>query len=135
MKILKKGSKLYSISKNKCPRCHEGLFWPYPPVKNLIHNNGDLTKNCSYCDLKFEIELGFWYGAMYVSYALGVGLILIICLLQFILFPSIDVMSLIFFITISVILFSPYNFFFSRLIWINFFVGFSSDRLNKNGEN
>jgi len=26
MKILRKGSKLYSVSKNKCPKCHEASF-------------------------------------------------------------------------------------------------------------
>ena len=128
MNILRKGSKLYSISKNKCPRCHEGSFWPNPPLKNLLFNRGRLNNNCSNCGLKFEIELGFWYGAMYISYALGVLLMLIIWLLQVIFFPMVDIKHLILFIMLSIVLFCPYNFFFSRLIWINFFVCFSDNK-------
>ena len=128
MNIFKKGSKFYSISKNKCPRCHEGSFWPNSPLKNLIFNKGSLNNNCSYCGLKFEIELGFWYGAMYISYALGVLLMLIIWLLHFLIFPNVDIKDLIIFIMLSIILFCPYNFFFSRLIWINLFVSFSPSK-------
>ena len=127
MKLFRKGSKLYSILKNKCPRCHEGSFWPNPPLKNLIYNKGLLNNNCFYCGFKFEIELGFWYGAMYISYALGVLLILITWLFQTIFFPLINIINLIIFIMLSIILFCPYNFFFSRLIWINIFVSFSSN--------
>lgn len=128
MKILRKGSKFYSVLKNKCPKCHEGTFWPNSPLRNLLFNRGRLNKNCSNCGLKFEIELGFWYGAMYVSYALGVLLMLLMWLIQFILFPAIDIKYLIIFIMLSIILFCPYNFFYSRLIWINFFVSFSDTK-------
>ena len=128
MKILRKGSKFYSVSKNKCPRCHEGSFWPNSPLRNLLFNKGHLNKNCSNCGLKFEIELGFWYGAMYISYALGVLLILLIWLLQMVFFPFVAVNHTIIFIMLSIILFCPYNFFYSRLIWINFFVPFSDNK-------
>ena len=130
MKILRKGSKLYSVSKNKCPKCHEASFWPNSPLRNLIFNRGQLNKKCSNCGLQFEIELGFWYGAMYISYALGVLLMLLIWLIHFIFFPLIDVKHLIIFIMLSIILFCPYNFFYSRLIWINFFVSFSDTKSN-----
>ena len=87
MKILRKGSKFYSVSKNKCPKCHEASFWPNSPLRNLLFNRGKLNKKCSNCGLEFEIELGFWYGAMYISYALGVLLMLFIWLIHFIFFP------------------------------------------------
>ena len=35
---------------------------------------GDVKKECDVCHLKYEREPGFYYGAMYVSYALGVAL-------------------------------------------------------------
>lgn len=126
--IMRKGSKFYSIIKNKCPKCHEGSFWPNSPLKNLINNKGHLNSNCSNCNLKFEIELGFWFGAMYVSYALGVSLILLIWLLQLFFLPNLSVNYLIMFIMISIIFFSPYNFYYSRLIWINLFVSYSHNK-------
>jgi hypothetical protein len=69
---MKKGHWLYSVSRFKCPQCHEGDYYP---VKNPYNLFG-LTKtydNCPNCNLKYEIEPGFYLGAMYISYALGSG--------------------------------------------------------------
>ena len=129
MLIFKKGTKLYSILMNKCPRCHTGKFWPNNnPYKSLFLKSSNEYLFCKNCNLKFEIEVGFWYGAMYISYALGVLLMLIIWLLHFLIFPIVDIKALIIFIMLSIILFCPYNFFFSRLIWINLFVSFSPSK-------
>ncbi|MBC7384320.1 MAG: DUF983 domain-containing protein [Bacteroidia bacterium] len=35
-----------------------------------------METHCPVCDLQFEIEPGFFWGAMYVSYALTVGMML-----------------------------------------------------------
>jgi hypothetical protein len=82
-----KTGKLYSIFFNKCPRCNKGKFWKSNnPYYNLFFNGGENHNNCLNCDLKFEIEPGFFYGAMYISYGLGIGigsLILIISLAVF----------------------------------------------------
>jgi hypothetical protein len=34
----------------------------------------DMPTHCGECDQKFEMEVGFWYGTGYVSYALSVAL-------------------------------------------------------------
>lgn len=64
---------LSSILRNKCPRCHEGdLFETKNP-----YSFSDLDKmpdNCPMCGQKYWIEPGFYYGAMYISYALTVAL-------------------------------------------------------------
>ena len=82
-----KTGKLYSIFFNKCPRCNKGKFWKSNnPYYNLFLNGGENHSHCLNCDLKFEIEPGFFYGAMYISYGLGIGigsLILIISLAVF----------------------------------------------------
>lgn len=35
----------------------------------------DMPERCPVCGQKYEIEVGFWYGTGYVSYALSVALI------------------------------------------------------------
>ncbi|MCB9185201.1 MAG: DUF983 domain-containing protein [Flavobacteriales bacterium] len=68
-----KVSLLSSVFKNKCPRCREGdLFLTKNP-----YNFSDIDKmpdNCPKCGQKYWIEPGFYYGAMYISYALTIAL-------------------------------------------------------------
>ena len=70
---MKKGTKLYSIFKGKCPRCHEGEFFKN---KFTLHPTKvtELHETCSKCDLKYMIEPSFFYGAMYVNYGLTVAI-------------------------------------------------------------
>lgn len=55
----------------KCPRCRRGDMFS-GKVYNLGSNKIHL--NCPHCNLYFEIEPGYFYAAMYISYALNVGL-------------------------------------------------------------
>ena len=123
--MLKKGTKLFSIINNKCPRCHDGDFFvssnPLDFKRNLkIH------KNCSKCNLKYMIEPSFFYGAMYVSYALTVAIAVatfIICQLL-----DLDLVWTLTSIIIVLILMIPYLVRISRLIYINMFVGYQGDK-------
>lgn len=66
-----KGSKLYSIFAMKCPRCHEGdVFETRNPYKKMTA----LKETCPHCGLRYEKEMGFFFGAMYVSYMLNIAL-------------------------------------------------------------
>jgi hypothetical protein len=122
-----KGTKIYSVFGNKCPRCQEGDFF-------LTNNPYNLKKfdkmhvACSVCAEKFDKEPGFYQGAMYVNYGLsvaaGVGWFIIIYLL-FGFDPLIYVISF----SIVLLLLLPLMFRIGRLLWINFFV-----KYNKNWE-
>jgi len=125
--LLKKGSKSYSIFYNKCPKCHHGMFWhKNNPYLNVLKNNKQTNSECNKCLLKYEIEPGFWFGAMYVSYAIAVAFLLIFGLILYSLFENIDMMTLVITLSFLVIIFSPINHFFSRLIWINIFVDYKN---------
>lgn len=67
--------KLYSIFYSKCPRCNCGNLYednnPYH-LSKLTH----MHKTCPCCEQRYELETGFYYGAMYVSYGLSVALII-----------------------------------------------------------
>jgi|TARA_B110000902_G_scaffold42794_1_gene46809 hypothetical protein len=123
MKLLSKGSKLYSILFNKCPKCHTSNFWASDnPFKNMFFSTENSCKTCENCSLDYELEIGFWYGSMYVSYAISVAVMLLFWSLTTFLFSTITTFNEILIIVIAIILVSPLNYHVSRLIWINFFV-------------
>ncbi|WP_205509344.1 DUF983 domain-containing protein [Longitalea arenae] len=64
---------LWSILTMKCPRCRRGpMFRNNNPWK--LKKVFDMPVHCEECGQKFEMEVGFWYGTGYVSYALSVAL-------------------------------------------------------------
>lgn len=64
---------LPSMLKMKCPNCRKGYMFK----NNSIFPLGqvlDMPERCPVCGQKMELEVGFYYGTGYVSYALSVGL-------------------------------------------------------------
>jgi hypothetical protein len=57
----------------RCPRCREGKLFKYP-VSFRFKRNMEMNKDCPVCGQATEIEVGFYYGTSYVSYALTVGI-------------------------------------------------------------
>lgn len=53
----------------KCPRCRRGDMF-----SGAIYNFGSnkIHEHCPHCNLHFEIEPGYFYAAMYISYAMNV---------------------------------------------------------------
>ena len=63
---------LWSVLNNRCPRCRKGrIFKSQEPYK--FKTNVDMHENCPVCGQPTEIEVGFYYGTGYVSYALSVA--------------------------------------------------------------
>ena len=117
--MLKKGSKLYSVFNNKCPQCQEGRFFQNGITLNLKKNLA-VDTNCESCGLKYMIEPSFFSGAMYVSYALTVGLAVGIFIIAYALgLGLIGSFIAIFVILIALI---PLTMRISRLLYINMFV-------------
>lgn len=57
------------ILKCKCPRCRRGSLF----VEKNPYRFGQIMKmheECTVCGQPFELEVGFYYGSSYVSYAL-----------------------------------------------------------------
>ena len=117
------GSKMYSVLYNKCPRCHIGRFWASNnPFKNMFSRYEETCKTCVNCCLFYELETGFWYGSMYVSYAISVAVMVLFWSLTTFFFPIINIFNEILIIVLAILLVSPVNYHISRLIWINFFI-------------
>jgi uncharacterized protein (DUF983 family) len=59
---------------NKCPRCREGYIFKSQQAYKF-KTNTDMHEHCPVCGQPTEIEVGFYYGTGYVSYALSVAFI------------------------------------------------------------
>jgi len=79
-----------------------------------------MNKSCSTCNLTFEKEVGFFYGAMYVSYGLTSGFFIIAYVLDA-LFFQVKVQYLIAFLVLSFVVLMPITYRLARLIWMNIF--------------
>ncbi len=118
--MFSKGTKLYSIFKFKCAHCHEGEFFV---DRNPYHLSqvGDLLDNCPICHRKYSPEPGFFFGAMYVSYALGVAMFVTIYVATAVLYPAAPMWLYITLILASLFLLGPYLYALSKTIWANLF--------------
>jgi len=127
--MFKKGTKLYSIFNNKCPKCHEGEFFEH----KLTYNPSKVTKlhdNCPNCNLKYMMEPSFFYGAMYVNYGITVALSVATFVIAA-LFFSLTLLQSFAAIVIVLLILAPINMRLSRIIWINMFVSYKEKVTNK----
>lgn len=128
MNLFKKGDKLYSIFNFKCPKCHEGDFF----IDKKAIKLKSVTKihdNCPSCNLKYMMEPSFFYGAMYVGYAITVAMSIAIFILTTVIFKQSLLTSFIGVVGV-LILSAPYTLKLSRIIWINIFVNFEDKKSN-----
>ena len=123
--MFKKGTKLYSILFNKCPKCHEGDFLKERNIFKF-HKAFDMHEKCTKCGLKYMMEPSFFYGAMYVNYSLTVGLSIITFVVASLLF-NLSLIESFIPIVVVLVLTSPLSLRFSRIIWINFFIKYKPD--------
>ena len=123
--MLKKGYRLYSILTGNCPKCHEESMYK---VQNpyILSKVFDMHEKCSHCGLKYKMEPSFFFGAMFVSYGLGVGLGIISFLVTHFGFET-NLKTSFLIIIISLTVFMPIIMRLSRNIWINLIVSFDKD--------
>lgn len=122
---LKSTVMLTSIIKGKCPRCRKGnLFVNSNPY--YLKQISEMHKQCSCCGQVTEPEPGFYFGAMYVSYAFGVGIFVMNFILFALLFP-IPSLAFIILNTAVLLLLWPVFFRLARMVYLNFFVKFDPE--------
>ena len=118
--MLKKGTKLYSILTGSCPKCHAESMYrntnPYA-VTQLFKMN----ERCSNCGTKYKIEPSFFYGSMYVSYAVGIAFAVAAFVISF-LFIGTNLTTAFIVIVATLVVFLPVIIRLSRNIWINIFM-------------
>ena len=125
--------KLYSILNNKCPRCHYGDFFiEKNPYKNLFSKAGNANEKCSKCNLKFELEPGFFWGSMYINYAISVFIGLVTFLILYFFTEISSLIGRLIVISSILIVSAPITYYLGRLIWLNIFVNYNSNFGNEN---
>ncbi len=115
-----KSSTTLNILKCKCPRCHEGKLFKYPLNWN-INRMLEMNEKCNVCGLVFTPEAGYYYGAMYVSYAFIVAEIVAILLALYLIVSALSIPVILAVITVVSLLLSPINFRLGRSGWIAIF--------------
>jgi uncharacterized protein (DUF983 family) len=117
--VFLKGSKLYSIVTGTCPVCQqESMYKEANPFK--VMSTLKMNERCGHCNTKYKIEPSFFFGAMYVSYPVGIGFAAIAFVLSYLVF-KIDILPTFFIICGVMFLMLPIILRLSRNIWINFF--------------
>ncbi|MCX2718045.1 DUF983 domain-containing protein [Lentiprolixibacter aurantiacus] len=121
--MLKKGSKLYSILTGRCPRCHqESMYRETNPYR--LGSLFKMHERCSHCGTKYKMEPSFFYGAMYVSYAVGIAFAVAAFVISF-LFIGTSLVNTFIAIVATLVVFMPVIIRLSRNIWINFFIKYN----------
>jgi hypothetical protein len=109
----------------KCPRCTEANVFKHSAF-NLTRFM-EMHQSCPKCDASFEPEPGFYFGAMFISYAFTVAIMFVIwVVLRLSLNPSTSVY--IYSFLGAVVLATPFSYRYSRLIWLYWFGGHSRNK-------
>lgn len=111
-----------------CPRCRQSYMFKEPIQLTAPL---DMKEKCRNCNLKFEPEPGFYFGAMFVSYGLACLSFLPLAMLLVFVFDW-DVMSMMY-----LVFFLYFSFFIlimrlSRSIWAHFAIKFDPKYAEKN---
>lgn len=121
-----KGTKIYSILMGSCPVCHhESMYEEGNPYK--LSQTLKMHERCSHCGTKYKIEPSFFYGAMYVSYAVGIAFAVAAFVISNLIL-NLGLLHTFFAIVGTLILFFPIILRLSRNIWINFFMHYSKEK-------
>jgi uncharacterized protein (DUF983 family) len=60
----------------RCPHCHQGHLFTHSAF-NLAHFT-DMPTHCEVCAVPLEPEPGFYWGAMFITYAFNVATVLLV---------------------------------------------------------
>lgn len=127
--MFKKGTKLYSILSGSCPKCHQESMYTNTNPYNL-YEALSMHEKCSNCKTKYKIEPSFFYGSMYVSYAVSVAFaVAAFVIAHFVFKAGINMV----FVSIvgCLVVFMPIILRLSRNIWINLFMHYDKNLVKK----
>lgn len=103
----------------RCPECREGMMFVHPGWK--LHKATQMNETCPHCGFKFEIEPGFFWGAMYFSYAFGVAISVIFGVLAWWAFDDPEIWVYMVVIFTPLFLLSPLSMRYSRVLMLYLF--------------
>ncbi|MCK0192355.1 DUF983 domain-containing protein [Arenibacter sp. F20364] len=126
MKFLK-GTKVYGIFSGTCPVCqNESMYTEPNPYK--LQSTLKMKERCAICNTKYKIEPSFFYGAMYVSYPVGLTFASAAFVLGYLIFDFSLVTTYCIIVAVMVISL-PIILRISRNIWINMFKSYGKKKI------
>ena len=106
---------LRAILTQRCPVCLEG---------KMFAGRFQMNERCPVCGHRFEREQGFFQGAMYVSWVLGVSYLAVLGIVaQLVLVPRIGIAWAVACVVFVHVLCIPAVFRYSRVIWAHLNAG------------
>jgi uncharacterized protein (DUF983 family) len=113
---MEKKSTVSAMLTLKCPQCHEGnLFAETNPF--VLKKMTLMPEVCPVCKLNFNPEPGFYWGALYTSYALAVGMSLAVFVVMYFIWGWL-VWPFLLINTLLLIFLAPVLLRYSRVLWI-----------------
>ncbi|MBL4710882.1 MAG: DUF983 domain-containing protein [Flavobacteriales bacterium] len=117
-----KNSRVASIVKQNCPQCRIGkLFLSSAFNFRSFHKMND---KCDNCGQNFNPEPGFYMGAMYISYAFQVAIVVATLILGAVVSFELSFKSHLIIVGVLILSFFTIIFRLSRSIWIHICIGY-----------
>lgn len=108
-----------TVFQDRCPKCEKGRIFKRfhllkPKTWYAMH------EHCPTCSVKFEKEVGFFYGSMYVSYGITSGIFIIAFLIDA-LWIEAEIWQFLTLVISLILLLSPLTYRVARRIWLALF--------------
>lgn len=87
----------------------------------------DMHERCSNCHTRYKMEPSFFFGAMYVSYAVGIAFAVAAFVISY-WFLGLALLPTFVAIVLTLLIFLPVIIRWSRNIWINFFFSYDKEK-------
>lgn len=100
----------------KCPACRKGEMFQYPAYR--VDKLTMVNHRCPVCAQDFRQEPGFYFGAMYVSYALNIAIMVTCGVAYEVLFDPDENWKIMLSVFIPAIVLIPLTFRISRSIYL-----------------
>ncbi|MCC3153202.1 DUF983 domain-containing protein [Hymenobacter sp. BT770] len=104
----------------RCPRCHEGKIFT---SRAFSFQFADMPAVCPVCGQPTEPEPGFYYGAMFVSYAFSVAIFAVTAAALYFLFGDPEIWVYVVVVGLTAMLFTPLSVRYSRMLMLYLFGG------------
>lgn len=102
---------LQAIWGQRCPRCWAG---------RMFRSRFEMNDPCPVCGLIFEREEGYFLGAMYISYALAISMLVVFYVIASLLLPGWNSAFVALVAVIPYLPFVPAVYRYSRVLWVHY---------------
>lgn len=105
----------------RCPRCRRGELFSHSALN--LRQFDEMPERCAVCGMVFEPEVGFYWGAMYISYAFSTVIVAAVGVLLYFLGNDPEVWVYVTAVAMAVVVFTPLMFRYARAVMLYAFGG------------